>query len=152
MFKLPDNNLQYVTSITNLLITYAKYMKSSKNTFNCGNIMVTPNTLINLAKKKMDYILGDNPMKMSYMVGYGANFPRRIHHRGSSLHSKSTHPQSFGCDGGFQPFFYTSNPNPNILTGAIVGGPNNNDFFADERTDYSHSEPAIYVNAAIEGL
>ncbi|KAL4583164.1 hypothetical protein LXL04_007730 [Taraxacum kok-saghyz] len=151
MFKLADNNLQYVTSITFLLTTYAKYMKSAKTTFNCGNIIVTPNTLINLARKQVDYILGDNPMKMSYMVGYGANYPRRIHHRGSSLPSLSTHPQSFGCEGGFQPFYYTSNPNPNILTGAIVGGPNQNDFFPDERTDYSHSEPATYINAAMVG-
>ncbi|KAK9066791.1 hypothetical protein SSX86_014114 [Deinandra increscens subsp. villosa] len=151
MFKLPDNNLQYVTSITNLLTTYAKYMKSAKSTFNCGNILVTPNTLINLARKQVDYILGDNPMKMSYMVGYGTNYPKRIHHRGSSLPSITTHPKSFGCEGGFQPFYYTSNPNPNILVGAIVGGPNNNDFFPDERTDYSHSEPATYINAAIVG-
>ncbi|KAF5792215.1 putative cellulase [Helianthus annuus] len=151
MFKLPDNNLQYVASITNLLTTYAKYMQSAKSTFNCGNILVTPKTLINLARKQVDYILGDNPMRMSYMVGYGTNFPKRIHHRGSSLPSKTTHPQSFGCEGGFQPFYYTSNPNPNILVGAIVGGPNNNDFYPDERTDYSHSEPATYINGAIVG-
>ncbi|KVI06694.1 Glycoside hydrolase, family 9 [Cynara cardunculus var. scolymus] len=127
MFKLSASNLQYVSSITFLLTTYAKYMKSAKTTFNCGNIL------------------------MSYMVGYGANYPRRIHHRGSSLPSVSTHPQSFGCEGGFQPFYYTSNPNPNILTGAIVGGPNENDFYPDERTDYSHAEPATYINAAIVG-
>lgn len=151
MFKLSASNLQYVSSITFLLTTYAKYMKSAKTTFNCGNILVTPNTLINLARKQVDYILGDNPMKMSYMVGYGANYPRRIHHRGSSLPSVSTHPQSFGCEGGFQPFYYTSNPNPNVLTGAIVGGPNENDFYPDERTDYSHAEPATYINAAIVG-
>lgn len=100
---------------------------------------------------KVDYILGDNPMKMSYMVGYGTNYPKRIHHRGSSIPSISTHPQPFGCEGGFQSFYYSSNPNPNILTGAIVGGPNQNDFFPDERTDYSHSEPATYVNACIVG-
>lgn len=88
---------------------------------------------------------------MSYMVGYGAYFPKRIHHRGSSLPSLASHPQAIGCDGGFQPFFYSSNPNPNTLTGAIVGGPNQNDGFPDDRTDYSHSEPATYINAAIVG-
>lgn len=56
MFKLADNNLQYVTSITFLLTTYAKYMKSAKTTFNCGNIMVTPNTLINLARKQVFFL------------------------------------------------------------------------------------------------
>lgn len=56
-----------------------------------------------------------------------------------------------GCDGGFQPFFYSANPNPNILVGAIVGGPNQNDGFPDDRSDYSHSEPATYINGAIVG-
>lgn len=100
---------------------------------------------------QMDYILGQNPMKMSYMVGYGANYPQRIHHRGSSLPSVRVRPQPFGCQAGFQPFYYTPNPNPNILTGAVVGGPNQNDFYSDDRTDFSHSEPATYINAAIVG-
>lgn len=102
-------------------------------------------------KLQVDYILGVNPLKMSYMVGYGAYFPKRIHHRGSSLPSMASHRQAIGCDGGFQPFYYSSNPNPNTLTGAIVGGPNQNDGFPDDRTDYSHSEPATYINAAIVG-
>ncbi|KAA8521112.1 hypothetical protein F0562_011735 [Nyssa sinensis] len=151
MYKLSESNLQYVTAITFLLTTYGKYMTSAKHTFNCGNILVTPPTLRTLAKKQVDYILGENPLKMSYMTGYGTDYPRRIHHRGSSLPSLARHPQSFGCEGGFQPFFYTANPNPNILIGAIVGGPNQNDAYSDDRTDYSHSEPATYINAAIVG-
>ncbi|XP_041004322.1 endoglucanase 9-like [Juglans microcarpa x Juglans regia] len=151
IYKLPGSNLQYVTSITFLLTTYSKYMSATKHTFNCGNLLVTPSSLKILAKKQVDYILGENPLKLSYMVGYGAYFPKRIHHRGSSLPSLTSHPQSLGCDGGFQPYLYSSNPNPNILTGAIVGGPNQNDGYPDERTDYSHSEPATYINAAIVG-
>ncbi|XP_027149270.1 endoglucanase 9 [Coffea eugenioides] len=151
MFKLSQSNLQYVTSITFLLTTYSKYMAATKHTFNCGNLLVTSNTLRSLSKRQVDYILGENPLKMSYMVGYGSDYPRRIHHRGSSLPSEAIHPQSFGCEGGFQPFYYTANPNPNILTGAVVGGPNQNDFFPDDRTDYSHSEPATYINAALVG-
>ncbi|KAL5993266.1 Beta-glucosidase cel3A [Asimina triloba] len=99
----------------------------------------------------VDYILGENPMKMSYMVGYGTRFPTRVHHRGSSLPSLVSHPQAIGCDGGFQPFYYSSSPNPNILTGAVVGGPDQNDRYSDDRTDYSHSEPATYINAALVG-
>ncbi|CAL1409767.1 unnamed protein product [Linum trigynum] len=153
MYKLPQDNLQYVTSISFLLTTYAKYMKSTKTpyTFNCGSQVVNANSLISLAKRQVDYILGVNPIRMSYMVGYGPNFPRRIHHRGSSLPSKTSHPQAIGCSGGFEPFYSSSNPNPNILTGAIVGGPNQNDGFPDDRSDYSHSEPATYINAAIVG-
>ncbi|PPD87786.1 hypothetical protein GOBAR_DD15270 [Gossypium barbadense] len=138
MYKLPESNLQYVTSISFLLTTYGKYMKAKKQTFNCGSLFV-------------DYILGENPIKMSYMVGFGRNFPKRIHHRGSSLPSLAKHPQSIGCDGGFQPYFYSSNPNPNVLVGAIVGGPNQNDGFPDDRSDYSHSEPSTYITAALVG-
>ncbi|KAK4285082.1 hypothetical protein QN277_001826 [Acacia crassicarpa] len=151
MYKLPESNLQYVTSITFLLTTYSKYMSFTKHTFNCGNLFITPTTLRSLAKRQVDYILGDNPLRMSYMVGYGPYFPKRIHHRGSSLPSLATHPQSIGCDGGFEPFFHSMSPNPNILVGAVVGGPNQSDGFPDERDDYSHSEPATYINGAFVG-
>ncbi|XP_047321532.1 endoglucanase 3-like [Impatiens glandulifera] len=153
MYKLPQDNLQYATSISFLLTTYSKYMASSKSkhTFNCGGLIVTAKTLRDLAKQQVDYILGVNPLKMSYMVGFGPHYPRRIHHRGSSLPSLSVHHQSFGCGSGFQSFFYSANSNPNILVGAIVGGPNQSDGFADDRTDYSESEPATYINAAAVG-
>ncbi|KAF8404021.1 hypothetical protein HHK36_008897 [Tetracentron sinense] len=151
MFKLSQSNLQYVTSITFLITTYAKYMAATKHTFNCGNILITSSTLRTLAKKQVDYILGDNPLKISYMVGYGSYFPKRIHHRGSSLPSLASHPQALGCDGGFQPFFYSSNANPNTLIGAVVGGPDQSDGYSDDRTDYSHSEPATYINAPLVG-
>ena len=52
MFKLAESNLQYVTSITFLLTTYAKYMSASKYTFNCGNVRVSSSTLRNLAKQQ----------------------------------------------------------------------------------------------------
>ncbi|XP_038713146.1 endoglucanase 3-like [Tripterygium wilfordii] len=151
IYKLPESNLQYVTSITFLLTTYAKYIKSTKHTFNCGSLLVTPNSLTGLARRQVDYILGVNPLKMSYMVGYGQYFPKRIHHRGSSMPSMASHPQAIGCEGGFQPYYYSPNPNPNLLLGAVVGGPNQNDGYPDDRTDYSHSEPATYINAAIVG-
>ncbi|XP_028805637.1 endoglucanase 3-like isoform X2 [Neltuma alba] len=53
MFKLPESNLQYVTSITFLLTTYSKYMSFTKHTFNCGNLFVTPSTLRSLAKRQL---------------------------------------------------------------------------------------------------
>ncbi len=107
--------------------------------------------LINLWKLQVDYILGENPLKMSYMVGYGPYFPKRIHHRGSSMPSLTSHPQTIGCQGGFDPFMHSTSPNPNILTGAIVGCPDENDGLPDDRGDYSHSEPTTYINAAIVG-
>lgn len=56
MYKLPESNLQYVTSITFLLTTYSKYMSATSHTFNCGNLLVTPNTLRSLAKRQASFI------------------------------------------------------------------------------------------------
>ncbi|KAL2893917.1 Endoglucanase 9 [Bienertia sinuspersici] len=151
LYKLSGSNLQYVTSISYLLTTYGKYMAVSKHTFNCGSVVVTPLMLKRLARRQINYILGENPMKMSYMVGYGANYPKRIHHRASSLPSLAKQPQQIGCSDGTQTYYHSSNPNPNILIGAIVGGPDQNDAYSDDRTDFSHSEPATYINAAIVG-
>jgi len=53
MYKLPESNLQYVTSITFLLTTYSKYMSATKHTFNCGSVLVTPNTLRSIAKRQV---------------------------------------------------------------------------------------------------
>ena len=100
---------------------------------------------------KVDYILGDNPLNMSYMVGYGSHYPKRIHHRASSLPSKANHPQPIPCKEGFQ-YVQNSAPNPNILVGAVVGGPDNLDRFPDDRNDYDQSEPCTYINAPLVGL
>lgn len=99
---------------------------------------------------QVDYLLGDNPLKMSYMVGYGPNYPRRIHHRGSSLPSISVHPAKIQCSAGFSALS-SQGPNPNVLVGAVVGGPDLHDRFPDERSDYAQSEPATYTNAPLVG-
>lgn len=99
---------------------------------------------------QVDYLLGENPLRMSYMVGYGARYPLRIHHRGASLPSKASHPGKIQCHDGFT-FLNTHSPNPNVHVGAIVGGPDARDRFPDLRTDYEQSEPATYVNAPLVG-
>ncbi|CAI9300452.1 unnamed protein product [Lactuca saligna] len=150
LFKMDDSNLQYVTSTTFLLVTYAKFLTKAHKVVNCGGAIVTPRRLRTIAKKQVDYLLGDNPMKMSYMVGYGSRYPKRIHHRSSSLPSVSAHPAKIDCGSGFT-FMHTENPNPNILVGAVVGGPDGHDHYTDERSDYSQTEPATYTNAPLVG-
>jgi len=112
---------------------------------------VNAQTLRQLAKKQVDYILGDNPMGMSYMVGYGSKYPQRIHHRGSSLPSIKDHPQVIACKEG-SIYFNSSNPNPNVLVGAIVGGPGEDDLYGDDRADFRKSEPTTYINAPFVGI
>ncbi|KAF7804877.1 endoglucanase 17 [Senna tora] len=150
LFKMSVSNMQYVTSTCFLLVAYAKYLTSAHMVVHCGGTTVSPNTLRNIAKKQVDYLLGDNPLKMSYMVGYGPSYPRRIHHRGSSLPSIAIHPANIQCSAGFSAL-NSQSPNPNILVGAVVGGPDLYDRFPDQRSDYAQSEPATYINAPLLG-
>ncbi|KAM4123038.1 hypothetical protein ACJW30_01G130400 [Castanea mollissima] len=150
LYKASESNLQYVTSTAFLLLTYAKYLSSNGGVATCGGSTVTAENLISHAKKQVDYILGDNPAKMSYMVGFGEKYPQHVHHRGSSLPSIHAHPDHIACNNGFQ-YLYSSSPNPNVLAGAIVGGPDNRDSFSDDRNNYQQAEPATYINAPFVG-
>uniref|UniRef100_A0A1J3J5E4 Endoglucanase n=1 Tax=Noccaea caerulescens TaxID=107243 RepID=A0A1J3J5E4_NOCCA len=150
LFKMADANMQYVTSTSFLLLTYAKYLTSARTVVHCGGSVYTPGRLRSIAKRQVDYLLGDNPLRMSYMVGYGPKFPRRIHHRGSSLPCVASHPAKIQCHQGFS-IMNSQSPNPNFLVGAVVGGPDQHDRFPDERSDYEQSEPATYINAPLVG-
>ncbi|KAJ9696553.1 hypothetical protein PVL29_008663 [Vitis rotundifolia] len=150
LFKMSDSNMQYVTSTSFLLVTYAKYLTSAHKVVNCGGTIITPKRLRVIAKKQVDYLLGDNPLKMSYMVGYGPRYPQRIHHRGSSLPSIAKHPAKIQCSAGFN-IMHSQSPNPNILVGAVVGGPDQHDRFPDQRSDFEQSEPSTYTNAPLVG-
>ncbi|GAB4835047.1 Esterase/lipase/thioesterase, variant 2 [Ancistrocladus abbreviatus] len=150
LYKESESNLQYVTSTAFLLLTYAKYLRSNGEVASCGSSTVTAENLISLAKRQVDYILGDNPAKISYMVGFGDRYPLHVHHRGSSLPSVHTHPDHIGCNNGFE-YLYSRSPNPNILVGAIVGGPDSRDQYTDDRNNYQQSEPATYINAPFVG-
>ena len=39
---------------------------------------------IDFVKSQIDYILGDNPAGVNYVVGAEENSPRAVHHRGAS--------------------------------------------------------------------
>lgn len=84
------------------------------------------------------------------MVGFGEKFPQHVHHRGSSLPSIHSHPDKINCNDGFQ-YLYSGSSNPNVLTGAILGGPDEHDNFYDDRNKYQQSEPATYINAPFVG-
>lgn len=119
--------------------------------FKFGDSIVTDVLAFPQCNFQVDYILGDNPLMMSYMVGYGARYPQRIHHRGSSLPSVQVHPAHIGCKAGSR-YFLSPNPNPNLLVGAVVGGPNSSDAFPDSRPFFQESEPTTYINAPLVGL
>ncbi|KAK0582285.1 hypothetical protein LWI29_023730 [Acer saccharum] len=151
IYKPGGSNLQHSTTISFLLLVYANYLAKTSQSVNCGSVFVTPNSLRLQAKKQVDYILGDNPMGLSYMVGYGDKYPQRIHHRGSSLPSIKDHPQFIACKEG-SIYFNSTNPNPNVLVGAVVGGPGEDDVYDDNRVDFKKSEPTTYINAPFVGV
>ncbi|GLT57427.1 hypothetical protein SLA2020_303990 [Shorea laevis] len=151
IFKAGGSNMQHVTSLSFLLLAYSNYLSHSNKVVPCGERSASPALLKQLAKRQVDYILGDNPLQMSYMVGYSARFPQRIHHRASSLPSVVTHPAHIGCKAGSK-YYLSQNPNPNLLVGAVVGGPNISDAFPDARPFFQESEPTTYINAPLVGL
>ncbi|KAK1366667.1 Endoglucanase [Heracleum sosnowskyi] len=145
------NSLQITSSLSFLLVVYAKNLKKANRVVQCEHGAVTPSTLVKLAKSQVDYILGKNPMKTSYMVGYGRRFPRRVHHRGSSSPSIKVHKNFIKCKDG-TPYYIRKGYNPNLLTGAVVGGPDEHDWFDDDRNNPGQSEPTTYTNAPLVGL
>ncbi|XP_077251276.1 glycosyl hydrolase 9C2 [Tasmannia lanceolata] len=146
------NNLQFVTSTSFLLTVYSDYLTSAGKSLSCATGTVPASELLAFAQSQVDYILGDNPRATSYMVGYGSNYPQQVHHRASSIVSIKVDPSFVSCRGGYSTWFSRKSSDPNLLVGAIVGGPDPYDNFADERDNYEQTEPATYNNAPLIGI
>ncbi|KAJ7966352.1 Endoglucanase [Quillaja saponaria] len=112
----------------------------------CGDKQFDGTHLLAFAKQQMDYLLGKNPLGRSYMVGFGNNPPVQAHHRGASVPVLSPNAE-VSCAFSFLYWLNKDAPNPNELTGAIVGGPDRNDKFNDKRWESSFTEPCTYVNS-----
>ncbi|KGN53401.1 endoglucanase 6 [Cucumis sativus] len=152
IFRQRWNNMQFVTSASFLATVYSDYLSSSGGNLKCAAGYVQPSELLRFAQSQVDYILGDNPRATSYMVGYGNNYPRQVHHRGSSIVSIKVNSAFVSCRGGYATWYTRKASDPNLLTGALVGGPDAYDNFADQRDNYEQTEPATYNNAPILGI
>ena len=89
---------------------------------------------------QIGYMLGDTGM--SFVGGFGMNPPERQHHSGASCPDE---PASCGWDE-----LNTSDPNPHTLYGSLVGGPNSDDSYEDDRTNYENNEVATDYNAGFQ--
>lgn len=100
------------------------------------NDFVEPNSEYSeFAKQQLDYLLGKNPNNYSYVVGFGQNYPLRVHHRGSA---------------GTVPMDNSDQENDNLLVGALVGGPRNTDqSHEDRRDDWVTNEVGTGYNAPL---
>lgn len=152
LFYMRNSNMQYVTSASFLLATYARHLSAAgRKTMNCGGRTVTPSQLFAVAQRQVDYILGRNPRGVSYMIGFGRNNPTQVHHRAASLPSIHARPQKIQCLQGFR-YFNSYSPNANVAVGAVLGGPDQNDNFKDARFNFAQTEPTTYINAPIVGV
>ncbi|KAL0323183.1 UNVERIFIED_CONTAM: Endoglucanase 2 [Sesamum angustifolium] len=142
------NALQHPVASALLAVIYSDYMLTSRTAkISCDGHYFRPSDLRKFAMSQADYVLGDNPMKMSYLVGYGDKYPQYVHHRGASIPADAT----TGCKDGFQ-WLKSDKPNPNIAMGALVGGPFLNESFVDSRNNSMQTEPSTYNSAVIVGL
>ncbi len=95
-------------------------------------------TFADWSKGQMEYIMGNNPMGRAYIVGYdlenGASHP---HHRAS--HGSKTLSALDPVD------------QVHVLWGALVGGPDANDYHHDDTNDYIYNEVAVDYNAGFTG-
>ncbi|XP_075636394.1 endoglucanase 9-like [Castanea sativa] len=138
--------LQYAVNAAFLATLYSDYLKAADTTgWYCGPNFYSTEVLRDFAKIQIDYILGKNPWKMSYNVGFGNHYPKHVHHRGASIPKNKI---KYNCKGGWK-WRDTSKPNPNTLVGAMAAGPDKHDGFHDVRTNYNYTEPTLAGNAGL---
>jgi len=85
------------------------------------------------AKYQMDYILGNNSLGYSFLIGYGSKWPTHVHHRAANP----------GGDG------VTSAQNPEAWYtnyGMLVGGPDSSGNYQDHADSYQFTEGALDYN------
>lgn len=92
-------------------------------------------TYSEFAESQINYALGSTGY--SYMVGFGENYPQHVHHR--------------TAQGSYSDNMNEPATARHILYGALVGGPNQNDDYPDNVSDYTTSEVACDYNAGFVG-
>lgn len=112
----------------------------------------SPTASIVWALGQLHYALGDNPRRTSFVVGYAgadgtSRFPRRPHHRAASCP-----PASEGAECSEASALCSACDNPWVLHGALVGGPDDTDCWADDRCNYEKNEVSLDYNAPLPGL
>ncbi|TLM78386.1 glycoside hydrolase family 9 protein [Microbulbifer harenosus] len=122
---------RYTSNTSFIALVYADYL----NEVDPGNPRAQ--TYYDFAAGQMEYLLGDNPMNMSYQIGYGSVYPTSPHHR--TAHGSWNDSLADPID------------NRHTLVGALVGGPDTSDNFENDRGDYVLNEVATDYNAGFTG-
>ena len=115
---------RYNTAMQLIGLVYDKYTNDGK-----------PGEFSEWAKGQMEYIMGDNPLERSYIVGYNENSVKFPHHRAASGLTKCEDPDEHRY----------------VLYGALAGGPDGSDKHNDTTADWIYNEVTIDYNAAFVG-
>ncbi|HET9956780.1 MAG TPA: glycoside hydrolase family 9 protein [Polyangiaceae bacterium] len=91
--------------------------------------------LLTWANRQIDYILGDNNLGKSYVMGYTDSYPLQPHHAAghASIYGLPAKPAE----------------NRHIIWGALVNGPKGDGTHVDARDDYGSNEVTIDYNGAL---
>ena len=122
---------RYNTAVQFTALVYDKYNKG-KDKYNKDN---PDYAFSEWALGQMEYIIGDNPLGRSYVVGYGENSVKYPHHRAASGLTMAEDPAE----------------HKHVLYGALAGGPDGDDQHNDVTKDWIYNEVTIDYNAAIVG-
>lgn len=124
-------SLRYAANTAFLAFVYGDWLA------NGGQDPTRASRYQSFATQQIRYILGDNPQGRSYVVGFGSNPPTKPHHRTSH--------------GSWTNNIQQPDSQRHILYGALVGGPDANDAYTDDRSNYVNNEVALDYNAGLTG-
>jgi endoglucanase len=99
----------------------------------------TGNTVyVDWADAQMQYIWGDNPIKKSYIVGFGDEWPVHIHNRAAHGSTKDNS-------------LYVPPTPSHTAWGALLGGPDADDSYIDDIWEYAYTEVCIDYASSLVG-
>lgn len=106
----------------------------------CDTVLADKNNsdYVKFYETQMNYVLGDNADGQSFVVGYGEKSPKNPHHR--------------TAHGSWKNDLAIPGTNRHILYGALVGGPNQDGSYEDDRQNYINNEVATDYNAGFTAL
>ncbi len=119
-------SLRYATTEAFIALTYSKSdvcPDSKKDTY------------YDFGVSQVNYALGDTGR--SYLIGFGENYPQNPHHR--------------TAQGSYSNNMNEPSEARHTLYGALVGGPDSNDGYQDEVSNYVNNEVACDYNAGLVG-
>ncbi|XP_055960346.1 endoglucanase 21-like [Mercurialis annua] len=141
-----DGPIKFAATASFLSKLYSDYLELQlRSGIKCNSDDFSLEMLRNFARSQVNYILGDNPRKMSYMVGFGNHYPTHVHHRAASIPWDG---RSYSCQEG-ERWLQSKDQNPNILYGAMVSGPDNFENFLNERDQPRFTQPSLASNAGL---